>query len=69
MYLKLNDEDFNYLLNLSKEILEQYNIKIDDNCKGDISITSCNSEYFFHFKLLFKTWKSNYKFQRMPLQL
>lgn len=46
MHLKLKDEDFNSLLNLSKEILELYNIKLDDNCKGDISITSCNSEYF-----------------------
>ncbi|EWG56113.1 hypothetical protein Y000_10560 [Staphylococcus aureus MUF168] len=33
MHLKLNDEDFYYLLNLSKEILEQYNIKLDDTCK------------------------------------
>ncbi len=27
MHLKLNDEDLNYLVNLSKEILEQYNIE------------------------------------------
>ncbi|HDJ6273185.1 TPA: hypothetical protein PQ234_000817, partial [Staphylococcus aureus] len=47
MHLKLNDEDLNYLVNLSKEILEQYNIKLDETCKGDINITSCNSEYFF----------------------
>lgn len=31
MHLKLNDEDLNYLLNLSKEILEQYNIKLMGN--------------------------------------
>lgn len=46
MHLKLNDEDLNYLVNISKEILEQYNIKLDETCKGDINITSCNSEYF-----------------------
>lgn len=33
MHLKLNDEDLNSLLNLSKEILEQYNIKLVDTCK------------------------------------
>ncbi|SUJ64316.1 Uncharacterised protein [Staphylococcus aureus] len=69
MHLKLNDEDLNYLVNLSKEILEQYNIKLDETCKGDINITSCNSEYFFTLSYFFKAWKSNYKFQRMPLQL
>ncbi len=48
MHLKLNDEDLNYLVNLSKEILEQYNIKLDETCKGDINITS-NS--YTHLKL------------------
>lgn len=44
MKLKLNDEDFNSLLNLSKEILEQYNIKLDDTCKRDINISFENKK-------------------------
>lgn len=63
MHLKLNDEDLNYLVNISKEILEQYNIKLDETCKGDINITSCNSEYFFTFKLFLKPGKATINFR------
>ncbi|HCX3221094.1 hypothetical protein ACEY4Y_12460 [Staphylococcus aureus] len=62
MHLKLNDEDLNYLVNLSKEILEQYNIKLDETCKGDINITSCNSEYFFTLSYFLKPGKATINF-------
>ncbi|HDJ3073354.1 DUF6978 family protein [Staphylococcus aureus] len=63
MKLKLNDEDFNSLLNLSKEILEQYNIKLDDTCKGDINITSSNSEYEFILSYFLKPGKATLNFR------
>ncbi len=63
MHLKLNDEDLNYLVNLSKEILEQYNIKLDETCKGDINITSCNSEYFFTLSYFLKPGKATINFR------
>ncbi|MDM6145896.1 hypothetical protein P7868_11325 [Staphylococcus aureus] len=63
MHLKLNDEDLNYLVNLSKEILEQYNIKLDETCKGDINITSCNSEYFFTSSYFLKPGKATINFR------
>ena len=40
MELKLTDKEANDLLFLSKEILERYNIKLEENCKGEINITS-----------------------------
>lgn len=63
MHLKLNDEDLNNLVNLSKEILEQYNIKLDETCKGDINITSCNSEYFFTLSYFLKPGKATINFR------
>ncbi|HAY0824337.1 TPA: hypothetical protein JZY87_002819, partial [Staphylococcus aureus] len=63
MHLKLNDEDLNYLVNISKEILEQYNIKLDETCKGDINITSCNSEYFFTLSYFLKPGKATINFR------
>ncbi|HID4915253.1 TPA: DUF6978 family protein [Staphylococcus aureus] len=63
MHLKLNDEVLNYLVNLSKEILEQYNIKLDETCKGDINITSCNSEYFFTLSYFLKPGKATINFR------
>ncbi|HAY0800830.1 TPA: hypothetical protein JZ208_002244 [Staphylococcus aureus] len=63
MHLKLNDEDLNYLVNISKEILEQYNIKLDETCKGDINITSCNSEYFFTLIYFLKPGKATINFR------
>lgn len=63
MHLKLNDEDFYYLLNLSKEILEQYNIKLDDTCKGDINIMSSNTEYCFILSYFLKPGKATLNFR------
>lgn len=63
MHLKLNDEDLNYLVNISKEILEQYNIKLDETCKGDINITSCNSEYFFTLSYFLQPGKATINFR------
>ncbi|MCU5745870.1 hypothetical protein N9R04_03925 [Staphylococcus sp. SQ8-PEA] len=40
MDLKLTDKEANDLIFLSKEILEQYNIKLEENCEGEINITS-----------------------------
>ena len=40
MELKLTDKEAKDLLFLSKEILERYNIKLEENCKGEINITS-----------------------------
>ncbi|MFW2627615.1 DUF6978 family protein, partial [Staphylococcus aureus] len=45
------------------EILEQYNIKLDETCKGDINITSCNSEYFFTLSYFLKPGKATINFR------
>lgn len=45
--LNLTDADVNKLISLTKEVLKEYDIKLTDRAKGDIKITSINSDEYF----------------------
>ncbi|WP_228451360.1 DUF6978 family protein [Staphylococcus haemolyticus] len=45
--LNLTDADVNTLINLSKEVLKQHNIKLTERAKGDIKISSTTSDEQF----------------------
>ena len=45
--LNLTDADVNKLISLTKEVLKEYDIKLTDRAKGDVKITSINSDEYF----------------------
>lgn len=45
--LNLTDADVNTLVNLSKEVLKQHNIKLTERAKGDIKISSTTRDEHF----------------------
>lgn len=45
--LNLTDADVNKLISLTKEVLKEYDIELTDRAKGDIKITSTNSDEYF----------------------
>ncbi|EIT1271568.1 hypothetical protein L1G63_002397, partial [Staphylococcus pseudintermedius] len=63
MDIKLTDNDVQKLLVLCKEILTQYNIQLEEKCKGTINITATNSEKSFVLSYFVRPGKVSLNFR------
>ena len=69
MDIKLTDKEAGILLNLTKEILVKHNIKLEENCKGYINITSSKSETSFILNYFVKPGKITLNFRESQYNL
>ena len=69
MEIKLTDEEAQRLLLLSKEILEQHNIKLEEKCKGDIVISSSKEKSQFILNYFIRPGKSTLNFRESQYNL
>lgn len=69
MKIKMTDNEVTDLLLLTKEILEEYNIKLEESCKGHIDITSPNSETSFILNYFIKPGKVSLNFRESQFNL
>lgn len=69
MDIKLTDKEVGVLLNLTKEILVKHNIKLEENCKGYITITSSKSETSFILNYFVKPGKITLNFRESQYNL
>ncbi|MEJ7541809.1 DUF6978 family protein [Staphylococcus intermedius] len=69
MEIKLTDNDVDYLLALCKEVLQQYNIQLEETCKGSIKITSTNLEKSFILNYFVRPGKITLNFRETESNL